>query len=73
MHEFRLWSAPGIAGILLLAASAMDGPDATPAPERLAAEALAGPVAARVERVVDGDTIEVRAKIWLGQIGRAHV
>ena len=30
-------------------------------------ERLAGPVAADVIRVVDGDTIEVRAKIWLGQ------
>ena len=38
-----------------------------PAPQRLAAEALAGPVAANVERVVDGDTIEVKAAIWLGQ------
>lgn len=32
-----------------------------------AAESLAGPVAARVLRVLDGDTIEVRAHIWLGQ------
>jgi endonuclease YncB( thermonuclease family) len=37
------------------------------APERLAAEALAGPVSAVVERVVDGDTVDVRARIWLGQ------
>jgi len=31
------------------------------------AETLAGPVSAAVERVVDGDTIAVRARIWLGQ------
>ena len=32
-----------------------------------AGDILAGPVWARVVRVVDGDTIEVRARIWLGQ------
>jgi len=29
--------------------------------------ALQGPIAARVLRVVDGDTIRVRAMVWLGQ------
>jgi endonuclease YncB( thermonuclease family) len=33
----------------------------------LAAEALAGPVPARVERVIDGDTVKVEALIWIGQ------
>ena len=28
---------------------------------------LAGPVQAVVERVIDGDTIEVRALVWIGQ------
>ncbi|SHO65968.1 Endonuclease YncB, thermonuclease family [Pseudoxanthobacter soli DSM 19599] len=32
-----------------------------------AAERIAGPVEARVERVIDGDTLAVRAHIWLGQ------
>jgi len=32
-----------------------------------ASDSLGGPVAAQVERVIDGDTIEVRAQIWLGQ------
>jgi len=31
------------------------------------AEPLAGPVAARVERIVDGDTVRVRAQIWIDQ------
>lgn len=31
------------------------------------AETLPGPVQAVVDRVVDGDTIAVRARIWLGQ------
>ena len=33
----------------------------------LAAERLAGPIPARVLAVIDGDTIEVQARIWLGQ------
>ena len=32
-----------------------------------ARERLAGPVPATVTAVVDGDTLEVRARIWLGQ------
>lgn len=35
-------------------------------PSATAGERLEGPVAAIVERVVDGDTLAVRAKIWLG-------
>ncbi len=30
-------------------------------------ERLNGPITAHVERVIDGDTIEVRARIWLDQ------
>src|SRR5688500_4618693 len=37
------------------------------AAERTQLNRLDGPVAAEVLRVVDGDTIEVRAHIWLGQ------
>jgi endonuclease YncB( thermonuclease family) len=60
----RVWSFPGFTAALLLFAAATreDG-----GPRLVAAEALAGPVAAKVERVVDGDTIDVRADIWLGQ------
>jgi endonuclease YncB( thermonuclease family) len=32
-----------------------------------AGETLAGPIPARITQVVDGDTIEVTARIWLGQ------
>ena len=32
-----------------------------------AEEALAGPITAHVERVIDGDTIAVRARVWIGQ------
>ena len=37
------------------------------APGAMAAETLAGPVDATVLEVIDGDTVAVRARIWLGQ------
>jgi endonuclease YncB( thermonuclease family) len=61
----RVWSLPGLAGAFLLAAGTAD--NGSPPQQRLAAEALAGPIVATVERVIDGDTIDVRARIWLGQ------
>ncbi len=33
----------------------------------IAGQTLAGPYAARVERVVDGDTLAVRVPVWIGQ------
>jgi micrococcal nuclease len=65
MSTLRASSLPAIVAVFLLAAAHSDS--TIPASERLAAEGLAGPVAAIVERVVDGDTIDVRAYIWLGQ------
>ena len=38
-----------------------------------AAETLPGPVRARVLQVIDGDTIAVQARIWLGQDVDIHV
>ena len=38
-----------------------------PSPVSRSAEILAGPVPARLLRVIDGDSISVRARIWLGQ------
>jgi endonuclease YncB( thermonuclease family) len=52
---------------LLLLAAACDEPS-QPAPARPPSrESLEGPVAAKVERIIDGDTIQVQATIWLGQ------
>src|SRR5258707_523333 len=65
MTLHRVLSSPGVAAAFLLAVAATD--EGAPTPQRLAAEALAGPVAATLERVIDGDTIEVKARIWLGQ------
>ena len=58
------WRAPApraalvcaVAGLLVLAVPA--GP---------ATETLPGPIPAQVVRVIDGDTLDVRARIWLGQ------
>lgn len=49
-------------GVALLAAGASSAP-----------ERLPGPVPARLVRVVDGDTVEVVASIWLGQEVRIGV
>lgn len=68
MSSHRVWVWPSVAsGLLLAAGMSEERVDFAPAPQRLAEEALAGPVSAVVERVVDGDTIDVRARIWLGQ------
>lgn len=37
------------------------------APGALGGDRLPGPISATVERVIDGDTFEVRAQIWLDQ------
>ena len=37
------------------------------APTTLAGSRLHGPIPAKVIRVVDGDTLKVRAQIWIGQ------
>ena len=61
-------SFSGVAVALAVAAAAVGNVDTKErAAMRLAAESLEGPVRAAVERVIDGDTIEVRARIWLGQ------
>lgn len=44
-----------------------------PTPGRAAGEVLPGPLPARVVEVVDGDTLEVEARIWLGQAVRVRV
>ncbi len=54
---WRRWSR----ALLLAAALAL------PALPAAAGEVVAGPVPARVLAVVDGDTLRVRARVWLGQ------
>ncbi len=60
---------PCWAAILALAAPVFGGLVLGGVPGRLgAADSLPGPLPARVVSVIDGDTLEVRVHIWLGQI-----
>lgn len=60
MRKSGPWSllSAGLAAALVLAGLAQSSP---------ARETLPGPVPARVLEVIDGDTLVVRAKVWIGQ------
>lgn len=74
MHTDRLWGFSVGAGLLVLAASAINPvSDAAPPGLRVAAAAFEGPVQADVLRVIDGDTFEAAARIWLGEAIDIHV
>ena len=49
------------------AAKGQSGQLASPKPAPLHRQSVPGPVPARVLRVIDGDTLMVRARIWIGQ------
>jgi endonuclease YncB( thermonuclease family) len=55
MRRFSAWFAVGLAAVV-----------ASGGQTTVAAEQLAGPISAEVLRVIDGDSIEVRARLWLG-------
>lgn len=70
----RIWGLGLGTGLLMLAfASANPDSDAAPAGYRVAAAAFDGPVRAEVVRVIDGDTFEAAARIWLGEAIDIHV
>ncbi len=54
-------------GLVVLAGAFDPASDLSPAPRRVAAAAFEGPVHAQVVRVIDGDTFEAAAQIWLGE------
>ncbi|MBM3564793.1 MAG: nuclease [Alphaproteobacteria bacterium] len=54
-----------VVGILGMAGWTMAGADLSAPPNSM--EPVSGPVVAWVHDVIDGDTIAVRARIWLGQ------
>ena len=72
MAQLWSWGIP-VAGILLIAGLSDSGFDKNRTLLRLAATGLDGPVPAKVVRVIDGDTLEVEARIWLGQSVDVHV
>jgi len=65
--QLLVFSALLGAGALAAVSAADPGSDLGPAPMRLASAGFEGPVRAEVTRVVDGDTFEANAAIWLGQ------
>jgi endonuclease YncB( thermonuclease family) len=67
MTALQVWRLWGLFVFLLLFATACDQPS-LPAPvPPPRTDSIEGPVAAKVERVIDGDTIQVQAFIWLGE------
>jgi endonuclease YncB( thermonuclease family) len=65
-HPHRM--AGWLSGALALVLVALAG-----SPRVAAAERLRGPIPADVVAVIDGDTLAVRAHIWLGQVVATHV
>ena len=74
MYTDRLWGFSVGAALLVLAASTGNpSSDAAPPGLRVASAAFNGPVQADVVRVIDGDTFEAAARIWLGEAIDIHV
>ena len=69
------WRLPwrAAAGAMALAAGVLAWPQPQAGAQAGAQDRLAGPVPAQVLSVIDGDTIEVRAVIWLGQVVSTRV
>ena len=69
------WRLPwrAAAGAMALAAGVLAWSLSEAGAQAGAQDRLAGPVPAQVLSVIDGDTIEVRAVIWLGQVVRTRV
>ena len=62
----RRIAGPGLIALCAALGPSVNAPNASEPP-------LSGPVAAQVLRVIDGDTIEVSARIWLRQEITIHV
>lgn len=74
MFAKRVWGLGAGAGLLILAfAAGNPSSDAAAPGMRLAAADFRGPVRAEVVRVIDGDTFEAAARIWLGEAVDIHV
>lgn len=71
-HSKETLSVMNLAFLSLVSASLLQALFA-PALAEPADKHIAGPVRAQVEKVVDGDTLAVRALIWLGQEVRVNV
>ena len=63
----QLFGGVAAGGLIVLAGWLNPVSDLSPAPERVASAGFEGPVSADVVRVIDGDTFEANAQIWLGE------
>jgi micrococcal nuclease len=73
MTSVQLLSAAAAGAVILPAGLGNPASDVAPAPMRLASTGFEGPVSAQVTRVIDGDTFEASAAIWLGESIDVHV
>jgi endonuclease YncB( thermonuclease family) len=63
----QLFAGVTAGGLIILAGWLNPVSDLSPASERVASAGFEGPVSADVVRVIDGDTFEANARIWLGE------
>jgi endonuclease YncB( thermonuclease family) len=63
----QLFAGVAAGGLIILAGWLNPVSDLSPASERVASAGFEGPVSADVVRVIDGDTFEGNAQIWLGE------
>ena len=67
MFSSQLLAGIATGGLIVLAGWLDPVSDSSPAPERVASAGFEGPVRADVVHVIDGDTFEANAQIWLGE------
>jgi endonuclease YncB( thermonuclease family) len=67
MAPFQVLAGLTAGGLIVLAGWLNPNSDLAPAGERLASAAFDGPVTADVVHVIDGDTFEANARIWIGE------
>jgi endonuclease YncB( thermonuclease family) len=67
MASLQVLAGLAAGGLIVLAGWLNPNSDLAPAGERLASAAFEGPVNADVVHVIDGDTFEANARIWIGE------
>jgi endonuclease YncB( thermonuclease family) len=67
MASVQVLAGLAAGGLIVLAGWLNPASDLAPSGERLALAAFEGPVSADVVRVIDGDTFEANARIWIGE------
>ncbi|HEY8948326.1 MAG TPA: thermonuclease family protein [Rhizomicrobium sp.] len=67
MASLQILAGLAAGGAIVLAGGLNPASDLAPAGERVALAAFEGPVRADVVRVIDGDTFEANAQIWIGE------